>query len=156
MNKYTLLVMTLLAAVVTSCEKGDERNDCERCTYTFRGNTAAGSLVFEYKHYFFEGRVGGTSTPYRGLSVEAPAGANAFSYGDKDIASDKVNHLFMCMNCGAVAFKPVGGTIRGRKIDDRTWLLDARVYLESQTDLRDTIVFKQFFTNKILHGLFSP
>lgn len=149
MKKHTLLVMALLVAGLVSCEKGeigDEVNDCKRCTYTFRGNTNASSLIFEYKHYFFEGRVGGSSTPYRGLSVEVPAGLDVFSYGDKEIASDKVNALLMCVNCYAVALEPVGGTIKGRKVDERTWLLDAKVYLGSQSDHRDTIVFKQFFT----------
>lgn len=89
--------------------------------------------------------MGDSSTPYSGLSVEVPAGVNAFNYGDKEIASNKVNYFSMCMQCGTIAFEPVGGTIKGRKIDDRTWLLDANVYLESQTDYSDTIVFKQFF-----------
>lgn len=150
MNKFTLLVIALLLAGIASCKKGeigDGLNKCERCSYTFRENAGTGSLIFVYKHYFFEGRVGDPSTPYRGLSVEVPAGMNVFSYGDKEIASDKLNSLFMCVNCGAIAFKPVGGMIKGRKIDDRTWLLDANVFLESEgTDLRDTLVFKQFFT----------
>lgn len=146
MNKYTLLAMVLLAAVMASCKEADELNHCERCTYTFRANTNAGSLIFEYKHYFWEGPVGGSSSPYRGLSIEVPAGMNAFSYGDKEIASDKVNSLLMCVNCGAIAVEPVSGTIKGRKIDERTWLVDANVYLRSASEIRDTIMFKQFFT----------
>lgn len=149
MNKFTLLVITLLLVGIASCKKGEigaGSNKCERCTYTLRENTGTGSLIFEYKHYFFEGSVGGSSTPYRGLSVEVPTGMNVFSYGDKEIVSDKVNYLFMCVNCGAIAFEPVGGVIKGRKIDDRTWLLDANVYLGSPTEIRDTVVFKQFFT----------
>ena len=149
MIKHALLAAVLLVVGAASCEKGemgDGSDKCERCTYTFRGNTGTGSLIFEYKNYFLEGLMGYRTTAYRGLSVEVPAGVNVFNYGDKEIAGDKVNYLFMCVNCGAITFEPVGGTIKGRKIDDRTWLLDAKVYLESQTDQRDTLIFKQFFT----------
>lgn len=146
MNRYALLALVLLVAVMASCKKSEldgEYTHCERCTYTF---TDAGPLIFEYKHYFFEGPISNPATPYRGISVEVPAGVDVFSYGDKEIVSDKVNSFVMCVNCMAVAFEPLGGTIKGMKINDRKWLLDAKVYLGSQTDVRDTLVFKQFFT----------
>ena len=141
--------MVVLVAGMAACEKGERVDDlshCERCTYTFREDTDAGSLIFAYRNYFLEGRIGNNSTPHYELAIAVPAGANTFSYSDEEIASDHVNYSVMCMNCGTVPVETVGGTIKGRKINDRKWLLDANVYLESPTHGRDTLVFKQFFT----------
>ena len=147
MNRHVLFAMMLLVAGIASCKKSEldgEYTRCERCTYTF---TDAGPLTFTYKHYFFDGPISNPATPYRGLSIEVPTGVDIFNYGDKEIASDKVNYFVMCINCGVITLKTVGGTIKGMKINDRKWLLDATIYLESENvNGRDTIVFKQLFT----------
>lgn len=145
MNKPVWLAMILLVAGVASCKKSEldgKYAHCDRCTYTF---TDKGPLIFEYKQFFGPQADDGTA-PFSGLVIEVPKGVDAFNYGNKEIASDKVNYLMMCIYCMMVPLKTVGGTIKGTKVSSRKWLLDAVVYLESEnTNLRDTMAFKEVF-----------
>ncbi|GGG76603.1 hypothetical protein GCM10007415_05530 [Parapedobacter pyrenivorans] len=159
MKRYMIWTAFCFITTFVACEKnepGNEYDRCENCTYTFqqhaqldRFRVAGGNaLVFTYKQYWdWGGGVKNSASPYSALSFEVAGGTTFFNYGNKEIAGDKVSFHTMCISCGTVSFEPVGGRIQGRKIDDRTWLVDGNVFLESPNGShRDTLSFKGFFT----------
>lgn len=158
MSKNIFLVIVLLVAGLSSCEKdepGNEHPKCENCTYTFKEHarldgfraTSGNAVVFTHKQYWNWGDGGDSNRPYSALSFEVAGGTTVFNYGNEEIASDKVTFHTMCVSCGTMSSEPVGGTIHGRKINDRTWLIEGNVFLESpNVSNKDTLSFKQFFT----------
>ena len=74
------------------------------------------------------------------------SGLTAFDYGKEEIASDKVDYIVMCINCGTIAYQPMDGKITGKKVRNDQWLVDAKVILEAPGSSRkDTMMFKQYF-----------
>ncbi len=104
--------------------------------------------MFTYKQYWdWGGGVKNSASPYSALLFEVAGETTFFNYGNEEIASDKVSFHTMCISCGTFSYEPVAGTIQGRKIDDRTWLVEGNVFLESpDVSNKDTLSFKQFFT----------
>ena len=152
MNKYLVMVMLFVVCTV-SCQKSelptDESfTDCKNCTFTYQVTGGSG-IMFAYKNYWDGHDPHNSGSSYNGLAFEVPSGLTAFDYGKEELISDKVRYIVMCISCGVVPYQPVDGKITGKKVGKNRWLVDANVILEAPNiNIRDTMVFKQYFTKE--------
>lgn len=160
-NLYgTISVLVICTALIISCEKEkltnltpDNLTECENCETHFKNSAHLDgrqvvdgeAIVFQYKNYWSADRTDGT--PYSGLFFEIPSSRSFFNFDKNTITSEKVAHVTMCPYCNTVPLKPVDGTIRGERINENRWLVEAEVALAGPDGhLMDTVTFKHYFT----------
>jgi hypothetical protein len=85
-----------------------------------------------------------TSDLYFKMSLSS----NNFVIDTRQIAGGQmVGYNFSCMCCDYVPLKPIGGEIKGKKVDANHWVINATVILaNSQNKPLDTIKVNQYFT----------
>lgn len=160
-NLYgTMSALVICTALIMSCEKGKLTNltpnnltECPTCETHFKQSSRleavrvidGEAIVFQYKKYWSDDRADGT--PYSGLFFEVPSGRSFFDFDRNTIASEKVIHITMCPYCNTIPLKPVDGTLRGERINENRWLVEAEVALAGPDGrLIDTLTFKHYFT----------
>lgn len=154
---FTLFISTVF---LISCKKEkltnltpDNLTECPTCETQFRESSRlegarvenGNAVVFQYKNYWSSDR--STGTPYTGLFFEVREGQSFFDFDENTIASEKAVHITMCPFCNTIPLKPVGGKLKGKRVDKNRWLVEAAVALAA-TDgsVFDTLTFKHYFT----------
>lgn len=135
---------------LTSCE------DNGSCKYLFTEKSDLNTqLVFsapgDYRIFVVENIKGPSTTK---LFIKAPMDNQTFSLNDKDILDGKVLYHQNCPSCDYVAFKPVGGSVKGKNLtpekpaNQSKWLIEANIKLEAIGDatVKHTLHVKQYFT----------
>lgn len=132
-------------ANLTECEAGWQ------CRYLYYNNArySNGTITSGNDRLFVAAST--TSSPARigeGLLIKAPSSGSSFTLTSEDIAGgEKVTSYFSCPTCDYTATKPLGGSVKGMRVDEKRWLLEARVVLglESNNKPVDTLHIKQYF-----------
>lgn len=123
-----------------------------KCLYTFSGNLTIDSnrvkpgkyTVFQYQ------RKNNNGSDILLLDIDPRTNGTSFSLGKKEIQNGQVAYKFICPVCNTIGLKPVDGFIRGKKTNDKTWLLDMKIVMAevSTGAVFDTIKLKQYFNLK--------
>ncbi len=160
-NLYqTISVLCVCITLILSCEKEkltnltpDNLTECPTCETNFRESSRleavhvedGKAIVFQYKKYWSDNHT--DDTPYNGLFFEVPSGRSFFDFDKNTIASEKVIYIIMCPYCNTIPLKPVDGTLRGERINENRWLVEAEIALAGPDGrLLDTLAFKHYFT----------
>jgi hypothetical protein len=148
---------------LVSCKKSDKApqstfSDCPpktTCSYKFSDgldidDNAVVKGDFKVFQAFFGYREPYSSVLYditTSFSFKIPSSSKQFYISSSDIEAGAVKYFFNCANCDYVGMKPIGGYIKGLKLDNM-WLVDASIVMaaeSSQLNYRETVRIKQYF-----------
>lgn len=155
-----ILILFINIVLIVSCKKEkltnltpDNLTECPTCATQFRESARleearvehGNAMVFQYKNYWSSDR--STGAPYTGLFFEVREGQSFFDFDENTIASEKAVHITMCPFCNTIPLKPVGGKLKGKRVDKNRWLVEAAVALAAPDgSVFDTLAFKHYFT----------
>lgn len=162
MKNLFLAILLCSFCVCISCDKQDEVDispdsltQCKsgyECLYTFAGNLSVDSNRVKpgkYNVFTYERKSNDNSNDLL-LGVDPRTNETSFLLGKKEIQNGQVAYRFSCPACNTVDLKPADGFVKGKKINDTSWLLDIKIALAEVTTGKtwDTLKLKQYFSLK--------
>lgn len=162
-TKLILLCATMFFFL--SCEKKEKitvsdegLTQCsanETCTYTFKERSDLNVTDWSLKpgdyRLFLAKKIMGPMT--NTLYIKAPMEGTSFSLNTQDIIDGKVKYNTVCPSCDYIAFKVVGGYVKGVNLTpnkpstEARWLLEAKILLEAEGNptVKHTLDIKQYY-----------
>lgn len=158
-----LLIIILLSAITSSCNKDKKAEpetpltncpDNSNCSYSFTEKAdidPPGKIVSGDDRVFYYSSVNTKlCSANTQLYFKTPVNSNDFTITGSQIAAGQAIYNVTCPCCDFIGLKPIGGKIKGTKVNANKWLINAVVTLgRDQTKAAfDTLKVTQYFILK--------
>jgi|GEM_PF-1014535 len=163
-NLYYFILMFTSVMVLVSCKKEEEvalvaDTPCPSntdCSYLYNDNLDIGDYTLNRGNNKVFQAMYKTEYSTASLNFKVPVNVNQFYISETDIKDDAVKYFFVCPVCDWIAVKPVAGYIKGNKVGNNQWLVDAEVIMAAIHDVNnqfsDTIRIKKYFYSGLKAG----
>ena len=157
--KY-LAIISAITLAFAACSKSNSDCQPEQYNYTFSNNKKVDTATHSPGN-FFASMVNGTNLVFSyhytsrvceniadggyvdQLYIEVPAGSNSFEYNDATELQNGMCYFLRSCFCGNVSSRLVTGTIKGTKVSDTKWSVQANV---TEPVGQVSIIFNKTFT----------
>jgi hypothetical protein len=155
MKAYLLFSITLLVGLSLACKK--QENDLKNDKFTdCPSNSSCSYLFIDYGDIKDNRVVPGNFRVFQAKFKNQYSTASYFFKIDRRdgqfyIASSQirntVGYTFYCPACNSIQLSPAAGYIKGSRIANNKWLIDAAIIMtiDNVSQYRDTVHLKQYF-----------
>lgn len=160
-----LLVIVLLFAITSSCNKDKKAGpetpltncpDNSNCSYSFTEKAdidPPGKIVPGDDRVFYYSSVNTKlCRANTQLYFKTPVTSNDFTITGSQIAAGQAVYNVTCPCCDFIGLQPLGGSIKGTKVNAGKWLVNATIILgRTETKVAfDTLKINQYFISNAL------